>query len=619
MNRKILLAILFVISVAVCLAGCDLIPGFGAGNSTDDHEHTGGAATCLKPAACEICGESYGERGEHSYSEPTCKSPEVCTVCRHTRGSAINHEFSEATCTEGAVCRFCDLESTPALGHDLGSEFSSDSVSHWRICSRCGDKTGHEKHHGGKNSCTSRAICIDCGLNYGILADHSYVGATCIEPARCSGCGKEGEKGEHNYGKPTCTESAVCLVCGVEGEGALGHSWAVKASYNEDEHWYECRACGEEKDRGVHIGGEATEAERAKCSVCGQYYGDMKEVVIDWKTEALAPINGGEIVLANKLIRTWAEEYTYETAPTDSHLYFADVFVPDVPMLKWQVGAKAGYFKVYVSKNADMSDAQCYVTIATELAVEHLEVAREYYWYVDAVYAGYTVRSEVFTFRTARTTRTVDIEGVSNARDIGGYITLDGKMIKQGMIYRSAKLDDITELGKYTLVNILGVKTDLDLRGDKATQPVSELNHIATACPWYAHSDNGIFDSEANKTEFANTVKVFADINNYPIIFHCSLGRDRTGTLALVLEGLLGLDYNTLMMEYELSVFSYWGSYGATSYKNQMSSQIESTYNYIHDNYDGDTFAEEVESFLLDIGVTADEIASIRAIMLEEV
>ena len=73
------------------------------------------------------------------------------------------------------------------------------------------------------------------------------------------------------------------------------------------------------------------------------------------------------------------------------------------------------------------------------------------------------------------------------------------------------------------------------------------------------------------------------------------------------------------MMEYELSVFSYWGSYGATSYKNQMSSQIEATYNYIHDNYDGDTFAEEVESFLLDIGVTADEIASIRAIMLEEV
>ena len=617
MNRKILLAVLFVICMTVCLSGCDLI--FGSGNSGGDHEHTGGVATCLKSAVCDICGESYGERGEHNYAEATCKSPEVCTVCRHTRGSTVDHDFSEATCTEGAVCSFCGLESEPALGHDLSGDFSNDSVSHWKKCLRCGAKKGDESHHGGKNSCNSRAVCIDCGLEYGIFAAHDYVGATCTEAAKCSVCGKEGEKGEHNYGKPTCTESAVCLVCGVEGEGALGHSWAVKASYSEDEHWYECRACGEEKDRGVHIGGEATEAERAKCSVCGQYYGDMKEVVIDWKTEALAPINGGEIVLANKLIRTWAEEYTYETAPTDSHLYFADVFVPDVPMLKWQVGAQAGYFKVYVSKNADMSDAQCYVTIATELAVEHLEVAREYYWYVDAVYAGYTVRSEVFTFKTARTTRTVDIEGVSNARDIGGYITLDGKMIKQGMIYRSAKLDDITELGKYTLVNILGVKTDLDLRGDKATQPVSELNHIATACPWYAHSDNGIFDSEANKTEFANTVKVFADINNYPIIFHCSLGRDRTGTLALVLEGLLGLDYNTLMMEYELSVFSYWGSYGATSYKNQMSSQIESTYNYIHDNYDGETFADEVEIFLLDIGVTADEIASIRAIMLEEV
>ena len=619
MNRKILLAIVFVICMTVCLWGCDLIPGMGSGNSDKDHDHTGGVATCLKPAVCDVCGESYGERGEHSYSEPTCKSPEVCTVCRHTRGSAIEHDFSEATCTEGAICNFCGLESAPALGHDLSGVFAYNSVSHWQRCERCGAKKGEEGHHGGKNSCTSRAVCIDCGLEYGIFAAHNYEGGTCTEPAKCSSCGKVGELADHNYSKPTCTESAVCLACGAVGDGALGHSWSSKASYNEDEHWYECKACGEEKDRDAHSGGEATEIERAKCSVCGQYYGDMIEITIDWKTEALAPVNGGEVILANKLIRTWAEEYSYETAPTDSHLYFADVFVPDVPILKWQVGAKAGYFKVYVSKNADMSDAQCYVTLATELAVEHLEVASNYYWYVDAVYAGYTVRSEIFTFKTVRTTRTVDIEGVSNARDIGGYITLDGKQIKQGMIYRSAKLDDITELGKYTLVNILGVKTDLDLRGDKATKPVSELNHIATACPWYAHSDNGIFDNEANKTEFANTVKVFADINNYPIIFHCSLGRDRTGTLALVLEGLLGLDYNTLMMEYELSVFSYWGSYGATSYKNQMSSQIKSTYDYIHDNYDGETFAEEVENFLLDIGVSADEIASIRAIMLEEV
>ena len=81
----------------------------------------------------------------------------------------------------------------------------------------------------------------------------------------------------------------------------------------------------------------------------------------------------------------------------------------------------------------------------------------------------------------------------------------------------------------------------------------------------------------------------------------------------------LGLDENTLVMEYELSVFSYWGAYGSTKYNNGLRNSIHNTYLYIENNYDGDSFSEKVEDFLLDIGVTADEIASIKDIMLEEV
>lgn len=597
MNRKIFLLAFCVICIAVCLAGCDVLLGMIPGGSTDGiepHEHTGGEATCLRKAVCDICGESYGDKAEHDYAEATCTSPEVCNVCRNVRGSAVDHDFTEATCTNPEICRFCGEKGEAALGHNWSDKISYNSVSHWYECTECLAKNKEANHLGGEATCTSRSKCSGCGMEYGVFASHDYTYAT-------------------------CTEGEICKECGKEGEAALGHSWKTQISHNDNEHWYECTVCGENKELGKHSGGAATETERAKCEVCGAYYGPMIEITIDWQTEAIAPEDGGLVVLANNIIRTWADGYNYSTANTNDHIYNDDVFTPDVPLLKWQVGTKADYFKVYVSKQDDMSSSVCYVTLVPELTVEHLEVGRDYYWFVDAVYSTYTVRSELFSFKTELTPRTVDIEGVSNVRDIGGYINLDGKQIKQGMIYRSAKLDDITELGKYTLVNILGVKTDLDLRGDKATKPVSELNHIITACPWYADSDNSIFMNEANKTEFANTVKVFADIDNYPIIFHCSLGRDRTGTLALILEGLLGLDYNTLMMEYELSVFSYWGSYGATNYKTQMSKQIENTYNYIHDHYDGDTFAEEVENFLLDIGVTAEEIASIKNIMLEEV
>ena len=315
----------------------------------------------------------------------------------------------------------------------------------------------------------------------------------------------------------------------------------------------------------------------------------------------------------------WYKNYDYTTTDTDEHWLEKDIFYPECPVFEWSVGEDAFYYKLYISTNADMTGAQCYLTSLTSLEVDYLYADTTYYWFVDAVYGKYTVRSEVFHFTTDATPRTVNIEGVSNARDIGGYITEDGMRIKQGMIYRSAKLDDITELGESTLLYILGIKTDLDLRGYEASAPVEELNYVPVACPWYSTGSNHIWMNDYNKEEFAKAIKVFADIDNYPIIFHCSLGRDRTGTLAMVLGGLLGLDENTLMMEYELSVFSYWGTNGGTKYNDGLRKNIHDTYLYIYNNYEGDSFSDKVESFLLEIGVTAGEIASIKSIMLEEV
>ena len=588
--KKILTVLFLIALLLVCLVACT------PPAAEEDHEHKGGTASCIKRAVCEICGETYGEKSdEHDYAEATCTSPEVCKLCRHTRGEKVDHEYTVANCKTPATCRFCGDTKGSALGHDFG-EVKFDSGHHWYTCERCETRENYEGHRGGTSTCTSAAECVVCKFQYGSILKHDYSEATCTEPEKCKDCG-------------------------ALGSGAVGHSWVSEYLYDDVKHWQECDACGEKRNSGAHSGGEATATERAICDVCHQHYGEDIKITVDWSVEALSPIDGGTVVLTNDLITTWAESFDFRTTDTDQYWLEKDIFLPTVPTLKWSVGENAHYYKVYVSMSEDMSGAECYVTAYCEVSIPHLFAATDYYWYVDAVYSNYTVRSDVFTFSTARTTRTVDIDGVSNVRDLGGYITVDGKQIKQGMIYRSAKLDDITELGKYTLVNILGVKTDLDLRGDKATAPVSELNHIATACPWYSTGSNHIWMNETNKTEFANTVKVFADPDNYPIIFHCSLGRDRTGTLAMVLGGLLGLDENTLMMEYELSVFSYWGTNGGTKYNDGLRKQIHDTYLYIHDNYGdaNDSFSEKVELFLLEIGVTAEEIASIREIMLEEV
>ena len=616
--KRIIPIMLVVIAIIVAMTGCDVIEGIIG------HEHSGGTATCSLAAVCDDCGESYGDKLEHDYSEATCTAPKTCKNCDATEGEPLPHDYEAATCTEGGTCKNCGYEGTYALGHDyteatclevstctrcgvttgaLGNHSYAlvyDEEYHWYECAVCNATNNRMPHNGGEATCTSLAICTGCNSSYGEMLEHDYASAT-------------------------CTVAKTCKVCGTEDGAPLGHSYSTEYSYDELGHWYECSVCKDESGHGAHTGGEATLTDRAVCSVCNQPYGEKLDISIDWAIEALSPSEGSTFCLANSRIKTWYETFDYTTTDTDAHWLEADIFLPEAPLFTWSVGDAALYYKVFVADNAELVSAKCYLTSACELSVEHLCAGTTYYWYVDAVYNGYTVRSEVFSFSNQATPRTVKIDGVSNSRDIGGYITVDGLRIKQGMIYRSAKLDDITEDGVYTLLYELGIKTDLDLRGDRndyyknATHPVEELEHIVVACPWYSTGSNHIWMDDYNKAEFAKAVKVFADPDNYPIIFHCSLGRDRTGTLAMVLEGLLGLDENTLMMEYELSVFSYWGTNGSTKYNNGLRNSIHDTYLYISNNYEGDSFSEKVEDFLLDIGVTADEIASIKSIMLEEV
>jgi hypothetical protein len=83
--------------------------------------------------------------------------------------------------------------------------------------------------------------------------------------------------------------------------------------------------------------------------------------------------------------------------------------------------------------------------------------------------------------------RNLDIPGVANSRDIGGYKTnlTENGIIKQGLFYRTAAINDITEEGKEILTKDLGVKVEIDLReGDKNTGPyVDGVEYYAIPLP----------------------------------------------------------------------------------------------------------------------------------------
>ena len=57
------------------------------------------------------------------------------------------------------------------------------------------------------------------------------------------------------------------------------------------------------------------------------------------------------------------------------------------------------------------------------------------------------------------------IEGARNFRDIGGYRTVDGRVVRSGLVFRSAHLANLTDRDLETFADI-GIKTIVDYRPD---------------------------------------------------------------------------------------------------------------------------------------------------------
>lgn len=288
---------------------------------------------------------------------------------------------------------------------------------------------------------------------------------------------------------------------------------------------------------------------------------------------------------------------------------------------KWQ--GEANTFML--SKNADMSDCVYYECEGDSFYLRGLNAATTYYWQV----SNGEDKSEIASFTTAKTVRTVYIGGVTNSRDMGGWSVYDEEgnvcgSIKQDMLFRSATLDDISEAGMEYLTKELKVKTELDLRGESETynRPIIDgVNYINISCPQYAYSGMGIFefgDRQGINTVDAvrDIISVFADANNYPINFHCAIGRDRTGTIAFLLGALCGMSEEDLCREYDISFFAGLDS----STPSQMHQKAFMPLVNRMKNYSGesDSLAYNTRKYLLDIGITEAQIDAIYDILVEK-
>lgn len=339
--------------------------------------------------------------------------------------------------------------------------------------------------------------------------------------------------------------------------------------------------------------------------------GEINDII-----SVVSPENAKSFSIDNRKITDFYESYEPNLS-SDEKFYGCDEYLTTPVTLKWTCD-NGWYYQVYLSDERHFVNSEKYLTTETSLTIDNIIPNREYYWKVKVTdNDGGQKFSNVYTFTPTAYVRTMDIDGVKNMRDVGGLVTTDGKTIQYGIMYRSAHFDSITEKGKEQIKR-LGVKTDVDLRGESNTvsplgENVRRLNYNA---PYYVDEadgngiQSGLNGAESYVKEFVKEFKACADPDNYPIGFHCSLGRDRTGTLAAMLYAVSGVSRYDIVKEYELS----WLSTAAANNVSIQIGAINKLCDFI-ESKDGETFKDKACNFLLSIGVTQAELNSVRDIL----
>ena len=306
---------------------------------------------------------------------------------------------------------------------------------------------------------------------------------------------------------------------------------------------------------------------------------------------------------------------------------------PQRVRLEWYWYPASGarpHFTVEVRRLPDGTPVFRGETTHHRLSLENLEIARDYEWTVWASAAGADTISATGTFHTEdRAPRMLNVHAIPNIRDLGGRVGLDGRRVRQGLVFRSTGLnlnasdeDPVTktrtpgatridDLNRSYFLDTLGIRTDIDLRTDgecygmegSPLGPTVTWAHIPT---WAYHG----FQDEWCREQVAKILRIFLDPAAYPIDFHCISGADRTGSFAFVLNALLGVDEEELWRDWEVTGF--WTTEPRFNHEERFKKLVAG-----FDKWPGETLRERVEAYVLSMGFTAEDIAKLRELLLE--
>ena len=204
-----------------------------------------------------------------------------------------------------------------------------------------------------------------------------------------------------------------------------------------------------------------------------------------------------------------------------------------------------------------------------------------------------------------------------NVRDLGGW-ACDGGTVKYGLLIRGGKL---SAEDRAVLVGEMGIQHDLDLRGregggsgDEPEMTESPLGKDV----WYTRTQQYAWYSLTPVATWQAYFRCVIDAVTHrePVYFHCTAGADRTGTLACVLEGLLGMSQSDIDKDYELTTF-YSGSGSDANARRRNEPDWKGLINAIN-AVSGETFRDKCVHFAVGTcGMTMADINAFRAAMID--
>ncbi|ORX61357.1 hypothetical protein DM01DRAFT_1361255 [Hesseltinella vesiculosa] len=184
--------------------------------------------------------------------------------------------------------------------------------------------------------------------------------------------------------------------------------------------------------------------------------------------------------------------------------------------------------------------------------------------------------------------RWIDVEGIKNFRDIGGWPVKDGSgYIRERVVFRCGHLADITQNG-INILTRLNVIAAYDFRSDpeverqgegpdipglvKHRSPIfskEDYSPAALATRWqgYFEGEKGFAKvyaiilekgGQVFRNVFMQLLTLHSHESTKSMIVHCTAGKDRTGCIIMLLFGLCGVDEEIIAREYALSNLGYW-------------------------------------------------------------